>query len=231
MSSKGKILLVDDEKDILEFLTYNLKQEGYEVSSAVNGIDALNRLTDNPDLIILDVMMPEIDGLEVCRRIRKTPGFENKPVIFLTARGGESDEIKGLESGGDDYIQKPVSPKKLIARVIANLRKAEGKHISSGEATKIHIGPLQINKEEFKVKIDGEEVVFTRKEFEVLSYLAANPGKVFTREALLKHIWGADIYVVDRTVDVHIRKIREKLGGHYDLIETIKGVGYRFKSA
>jgi two-component system, OmpR family, alkaline phosphatase synthesis response regulator PhoP len=227
LSSKGKILLVDDEKDILEFLSYNLKKEGYEVSSAVNGIDAMEKLTDNPDLIILDVMMPELDGLEVCRRIRKTPGFENKPVIFLTARGGEADEIKGLDSGADDYIQKPVSRQKLLARVSSNLRKTEK---VTGGNIKITIGPLLIDREAYMVKVDGIDAVFTRKEFELLSYLALNPGKVFSRDALLKNIWGSEVYVVDRTVDVHIRKIREKLGHHFDLIETVKGVGYRFKS-
>ncbi len=231
MSTKAKILLVDDEKDILEFLSYNLKREGYDVSAAVNGKDALEKLKGNPDLIILDVMMPEIDGFEVCRQIRMMPGFQNKPVIFLTARGGESDEIKGLEVGADDYIQKPVSPQKLIARVASNLRKADNIAALPGEQTKIKIGPLVINREEYTVKVDGTDTVFTRKEFELLYYLANNPGKVFNRDALLKNIWGADVYVVDRTVDVHIRKIREKLGEYYDLIETVKGVGYRFKSA
>ena len=229
MSSNARILLVDDETDILEFLQYNLKQEGFEVSSASNGIDALAQLKNNPDLIILDVMMPDLDGFEVCRRIRKVPGFENKPVIFLTARGAENDEIKGLESGADDYIQKPISPQKLIARVNSNLRKSEtGLPLSEG-STRLEIGPLLIDREQYTVTIDGNEKLLTRKEFEVLYYLASNPGKVFSRETLLKNVWGTDVYVVDRTVDVHIRKIREKLDSFFDLIETVKGVGYRFK--
>jgi two-component system alkaline phosphatase synthesis response regulator PhoP len=229
MSSNARILLVDDESDILEFLQYNLKKEGFEVSSASNGIDALEQLKNNPDLIILDVMMPELDGFEVCRRIRKVPGFENKPVIFLTARGAENDEIKGLESGADDYIQKPISPQKLIARVNSNLRKSETALTQSEDKTSIEIGPLLINREQYTVTIDGVEKLLTRKEFEVLYYLASNPGKVFSRETLLKNVWGTDVYVVDRTVDVHIRKIREKLDSFFDLIETVKGVGYRFK--
>jgi two-component system, OmpR family, alkaline phosphatase synthesis response regulator PhoP len=227
--SKIKALLVDDEADILEFLKYNLEQEGFEVSTAADGKEALTKILDNPDIIILDVMMPEMDGIEVCKKIRMIPGFENKPVIFLTAKSGEDNEIKGLESGADDYIQKPISPKKLIARVKSNLRKTDHSPGFEDEKSVIKIGPLVIDKEQYIVKIDGNDKLFPRKEFEVLFYLANNPGKVFSRDALLKNIWGADVYVVDRTVDVHIRKIREKLETHFDLIETVKGVGYRFK--
>lgn len=225
-----KILLVDDEKDIVEFLKYNLEQKDFEVSVGYNGEEAIERLADNPDLIILDIMMPKMDGFEVCKKIRATKGFENTPVIFLTARSGETDEIKGLDIGANDYIQKPISPQKLIARVNSNLRKFEvGSTITDGPLI-IKIGPIDIDKEKYVISIDGEKKIFPRKEFELLYYLANNPGKVFSRETLLKDVWGADVYVVDRTVDVHIRKIREKLDVHSDLIETVKGVGYRFKS-
>jgi two-component system, OmpR family, alkaline phosphatase synthesis response regulator PhoP len=224
-----KILLVDDEKDIVEFLQYNLKQQGFEVITAYDGVEALTKLTENPDLIILDIMMPRMDGLEVCRRIRDIQTFKNVPIIFLTAKSSEKDEVEGLELGASDYISKPISPTKLIARVNSNLRKS----IILQEKPfphKINIGPLSIDKDKYSVYIDGAEKNFPRKEFEILYYLANNPGRVFSRGTLLKEIWGNDVYVVDRTVDVHIRKIREKLEEHFDLIETIKGVGYRFKS-
>lgn len=227
---KTKILLVDDEPDIVEFLQYNLKQEGFDVISAYDGIEALSKISENPDLIILDIMMPKLDGYEVCKRIRSESGFENTPIIFLTAKAGEVNEILGLELGANDYIQKPISPKKLIARVKSNLRKKESEPVEKKLLSKIKIGPLLIDKDQYTVRIDGKEKVFPRKEFEVLFFLANNPGRVFSREALLKDVWGTGVYVVDRTVDVHIRKIREKLDKHSDLIETIKGVGYRFKS-
>ena len=225
---KSKILLVDDEKDIVEFLEYSLIQEGFEVITAYDGIEALQKLTENPELIILDIMMPNIDGYEVCRRIRENKVFSEIPVIFLTAKGSEADEIKGLELGASDFIKKPISPKKLIARVNSNLRRNIK---DTKEKPKIiKIGPLEIDREQYKVYIDSQETVFPRKEFELLYFLANNPGKVFNRDSLLKTVWGVDVYVVDRTVDVHIRKIREKLNNYSDLIETLKGVGYRFKS-
>jgi two-component system, OmpR family, alkaline phosphatase synthesis response regulator PhoP len=224
-----KILLVDDEKDIVEFLKYNLEQENFDVLVGYNGEEALEKISQKPDLIILDIMMPKMDGYEVCKKIRATKGFENIPVIFLTAKSGETDEIKGLEIGASDYIQKPISPKKLIARVNSNLRKYADISVAAGPI-KIKIGPLEIDKEKFVVSIDGKVKVFPRKEFELLYYLANNPGRVFSRELLLKDVWGADVYVVDRTVDVHIRKIREKLESFSELIETVKGVGYRFQS-
>ena len=174
-------------------------------------------------------MMPELDGYEVCSRIRVTPGFEYTPIIFLTAKSGEINEIKGLELGASDYIQKPISPSKLIARVKSNLRKTK-QEAESSDKTFVEIGPLKIDREKFVVKLNGEKKIFPRKEFEVLFYLASNPGRVYSRDSLLKDIWGSDVFVVDRTVDVHIRKIREKLGAYSDLIETVKGVGYRFKS-
>lgn len=224
-----KILLVDDEKDIVEFLQYNLKQEGFDVITAYDGIETLSRLKENPDLIILDIMMPGMDGFEVCRRIREVIGFAHTPIIFLTAKSGELDEIKGLELGASDYIQKPISPRKLIARVKANLRGI-GKSGEKVLPQKIKAGPLLIDRDRYEITIDGKIKSFPRKEFEVLYYLVNNPGRVFNREALLKEIWGTDVFVVDRTVDVHIRKIREKLAEYADLIETVKGVGYRFKS-
>ncbi len=227
---KTKILLVDDEPDIVEFLQYNLEYEGFEVITAFDGVEALSKISEKPDLIILDIMMPKLDGYEVCKKIRNTSGFESTPIIFLTAKVGEVNEILGLELGASDYIQKPISPKKLIARVKSNLRKVEVQTTEKKAPLKIKIGPLLIDREQYIVHIDGNEKIFPRKEFEVLFYLANNPGRVFSRDALLKDVWGTDVYVVDRTVDVHIRKIREKLEKYSDLIETVKGVGYRFKS-
>jgi two-component system alkaline phosphatase synthesis response regulator PhoP len=175
-------------------------------------------------------MMPKLDGYEVCKKIRGTSGFESTPIIFLTAKVGEVNEILGLELGASNYIQKPISPKKLIARVKSNLRKVEAQTTEKKAPLKIKIGPLLIDREQYVVHIDGNEKIFPRKEFEVLFYLANNPGRVFSRDTLLKDVWGTDVYVVDRTVDVHIRKIREKLENYSELIETVKGVGYRFKS-
>lgn len=226
-----KILLVDDEKDIVEFLQYNLEQEGFQVISAYNGSEAISKLSEKPDLIILDVMMPKMDGYEACSIIRGTDGFENVPIIFLTARSSELDEVHGLNLGADDFIQKPISPKKLIARVNSNLRKTEtGAIAGKNERNIVKIGPVEINKEKFTVTIDGEEIFFPKKEFAILAYLAAKPEKVFPREQILNDIWGNDVYVVERTVDVHVRKIREKMGRFANMIETIKGVGYRIKN-
>jgi two-component system, OmpR family, alkaline phosphatase synthesis response regulator PhoP len=228
---KYKILLVDDEKDIVEFLQYNLKQEGFDVLTAFDGIEALTKLSENPHLIILDIMMPRMDGLEVCRRIREINSFQNVPIIFLTAKSTERDEIEGLETGASDFITKPISPSKLIARVKSNLRKTSLYLSDKSLPEIIKNGPLQIDRYKYCIYLDGIEKVLPRKEFEILYYLANHPGRVLTRNDLLKEIWGEDVLVVDRTVDVHIRKIREKLDKHSDLIETIKGVGYRFKSA
>ncbi|MCH7722372.1 MAG: response regulator transcription factor [Bacteroidetes bacterium] len=226
----SKILLVDDEPDILEFLKYNLEANGLEVIVGNNGLEALDKLSENPDLIILDIMMPHLDGYEVYKKIREKEDFKDVPIIFLTAKSEETDEIKGLELGASDYIQKPISPKKLIARVNSNLRKTRINRYGSGELMQLKIGPLLIDKEKYLVNIDGAETFFPRKEFILLYSLAGNPGKVFSRDVLLKEVWGEGVFVVDRTVDVHIRKIRERLGKHFYLIETIKGVGYKFKS-
>lgn len=225
-----KILLVDDEKDIVEFLQYNLEQEGFSVISAYDGEEALGRLSEKPDLVILDVMMPRLDGFEVLRRIRNKPGFENLPVIFLTAKSAENDEIQGLEIGADDFIRKPISPKKLIARVKSNLRRSESSTEIKAQQKRIRAGGLEIDRESYTVTLDGVNIVFPRKEFEILAYLASHPGKVFGRDVILRDVWGTDIFVVERTVDVHVRKIREKLGDSAEMIETIKGVGYRFRN-
>ncbi len=227
---KAKILLVDDEKDIVEFLQYNLSHVGFQVITAYNGKEALEKLSQKPDLIILDVLMPKMNGYEVCSEIRRIEEFKNVPIIFLTAKASEADEVHGLDIGADDYIKKPISPKKLIARVNANLRKIESSLAESSEPKELSIGPLVINKEQFTISINGEKIFFPKKEFEILSFLASNPGKVFEREKILNNVWGTDVFVVERTIDVHIRKIREKLGNYYDMIETIKGVGYRFKN-
>jgi two-component system alkaline phosphatase synthesis response regulator PhoP len=224
-----KILLVDDEKDIVEFLKYNLVRENFEVITAFDGEEALKKLNLNPDLIILDVMMPKLNGFEVCKRIKEIKEFSKIPVIFLTAKSSEVDEVLGLELGANDYISKPISPQKLIARVKMNLRKVEYKVPTQKHKT-IKYGPIWIDTERFIVKINGEEKIFPKKEFEILSFLVQNPGVVFSRESLLKNVWGSEIFVVERTVDVHIRKIREKLAEYEYLIETLKGIGYRLKN-
>ncbi len=224
-----KILLVDDEPDILEFLKYNLEHQGFDVLLANNGEEAILKLSEKPDLIILDVLMPKMDGFETCRRIKSKKEYESIPIVFLTAKNGEKDEINGLAVGANDYIQKPVSSNKLIARVKSNLRKTEIKFSDKPEPAKIIYGPIEIDKDKYEIIIDGEKKIFPRKEFELLYFLANNAGKVYSRESLLREIWGFDVYIIERTVDVHIRKIREKLGNHSELIETIKGVGYRLK--
>ena len=229
MSSKKWILVVDDEKDIVELLRYNLAKEGYDVATAYNGREALDKSVNPPDLVILDVMMPVLDGFETCKKLKADPRTSSVPVIFLTASSSEVDEVVGLELGADDYIQKPISPRKLVARVKAALRRAAQGGDEQPEPPIIRAGGLEINRTNFTVRVGKREVFFPRKEFEVLALLAAHPGKVFSREMLLQTIWGTDVVVIDRTIDVHIRKIREKLGEENTIIETIKGVGYRFK--
>ncbi|GBD91009.1 transcriptional regulatory protein YycF [bacterium BMS3Abin04] len=227
---KTKILLVDDEKDIVEFLQYNLEQEGFEVFSAFDGEMALAKMTNNPDLIVLDIMMPKMNGYEVCKKVRSNKNYDDIPIIFLTAKTSELDELKGFDLGADDYIKKPISPKMLVARVKSKLKK--NKTSQSGikqKETKLKLGPIEIDRERFTVTVDGEIIAFPKKEFEILHFLISNKGKVFPRDVLLNEIWGLNVYVVDRTVDVHVRKIREKLGKYSTLIQTVKGVGYRFK--
>jgi two-component system alkaline phosphatase synthesis response regulator PhoP len=223
-----KVLVVDDEKDIVELLRYNLRKEGYEVIVAQNGQEALERMTARPDLVLLDLMMPVLDGFETCKRLKSDPTTAHIPIVFLTARSGEVDEVLGLELGADDYIQKPISPRKLVARVKAIFRR-KGVGDEKPEKEIIRAERLEINRSNYSVKLGKKEIFFPRKEFEILAMLAANRGKVHSREMLLNAIWGPDVVVVDRTIDVHIRKIREKLGADADAIETIKGVGYRFR--
>jgi two-component system alkaline phosphatase synthesis response regulator PhoP len=221
--STHKILLVDDEPDILEFLSYNLKKEGYTVLTSSNGNDALV-LADKeiPDLIILDVMMPGMDGIETCAELRKKPALKNTMITMLTARSEDFTQIAGFDAGADDYINKPIKPKVLVSRVKALLRRTA--MITEGAE---EIGGLHIDRERYLVRRDGLEYVFPRKEFELLALLVSKPGKVFTREEILNKVWGEDVIVGDRTIDVHIRKLREKLGEHY--IKTVKGVGYKFE--
>ena len=222
------ILIVDDEQDILELLKYNLNKEGYRVLTATNGRDALQLLGRRPNLVLLDVMMPEMDGWEVCKAIRRNPQSSTVPVIFLTARDSEVDEVLGLELGADDYIAKPVRVRTLVARVKKALR-VHARPSEASDAEVLTIGDLEIHPESYTVRIRKKEIRLPRKEFEVLLHLARHADRVVTRETLLNQIWGHNVYVVDRTVDVHIRKIREKLGSLAAHIETVKGVGYRFR--
>ena len=218
-----KILIADDEPDILEIVSFNLQGEGYEVFTAKNGDEAIEEAKKNhPDLIILDVMMPGKNGFEVCNILRLQPDFKDTLIIFLTALNDETTEIKGLETGGDDYITKPISPKILISRVNALFRRA-----SKDEIGVIQIGDLQIDREKYNVIYKNEQVILARKEFELLAFLTSKPHKVFLRNEILSHVWGSDVIVGDRTIDVHIRKIRQKLGT--DCITTVKGVGYKFQ--
>lgn len=223
------ILVVDDEKDIVQLIRYNLEQEGFKVEAASDGIEALKKANEvKPDLILLDIMLPGKDGYEVIKSLNQNERTANIPVIFLTAKSAEFDEVLGLELGADDYVVKPISPRKLVSRIRAVLRRSEGARSEGGK--NIDFGDILIDRESYLVRIKGEQVFFPRKEFEILYYLASHEGKVVSRETLLSRIWGADVYVGDRTVDVHIRKIREKLGDHADMIETIKGVGYKFSA-
>ena len=228
---KKTILVVDDEKDIVDLLSYNLNKEGFTVISARNGREALLRVKQKPDLIILDVMMPEMDGLQVIQELKKEKNMAAIPVILLTAKGSETDEIVGLEVGADDYIVKPVKIGKIVARVHAALRRKEQ---SAKEITRqvdlIKIKELEINVSSYTAHLGKQKLILPRKEFETLVYLLRNKGRVLSRESILNAVWGENIHVVDRTIDVHIRKIREKLGTYAEYIETVPGVGYRFKA-
>jgi two-component system alkaline phosphatase synthesis response regulator PhoP len=227
-----KILVVDDEQDIVDLVAYNLRKENYTVFTATDGMQAMDLAIEHkPDLVILDIMMPGHDGFEVCRMLRQIPATAQASIVFLTAKTGEIDQILGLELGADDYIQKPISPRVLVARIKTILRRsAERIRTETIAAPEIlRIDTLEINRQNYTVRIDGKESFFPKKEFELLAFLASNRGKVFPRETLLRRIWGESVYVVDRTVDVHVSKIREKLGDYAPFIETVKGVGYRFK--
>ncbi len=221
---KYKILVVDDEPDILEFIGYNLSKENYEVISAHDGISAIKAAKEHkPDLIILDIMMPKLDGIETCRHLRNIPEFKDTLIVFLTALGDEQSEIKGLNIGADDYIVKPIKPKLLISRVNALIRRL-GQGRSTGLVT---VGDIVIDRESYLVKQNGKVITLPRKEFELMTLLASKPGKVFHREEILSKVWGQDIIVGDRTIDVHIRKLRQKFGDNH--ISTVKGVGYKFE--
>ena len=218
------ILLVDDEPDILEIVGYNLTQEGYSIVTAENGLKAINQAKKHkPHLIILDVMMPEMDGIEACEKLRAIPALSQSIITFLTARGEDYSQLAGFEAGADDYITKPVKPKVLVSKVKALLRRFR----ESEEAPKnLKLGNLVINREEYKVIKDKKEMLLPRKEFELLALLASKPGKVFKREEILDNVWGNEVIVGGRTIDVHIRKLREKIGN--DRFKTVKGVGYKF---
>jgi two-component system alkaline phosphatase synthesis response regulator PhoP len=224
------ILVVDDEQDILDLLKYNLEKEGYRVLTARDGKKALDQARHSPDLILLDVMMPEMDGWEVCTQLKRDPNTEHIPVIFLTAKGTEFDEVLGLELGADDYIVKPIAVRSLLARVKAALRRREHAAEARTKGERIQIDKLEINVPNYTVSVNKKEVPMTRREFETLVYLARHRGRVISRETLLNVVWGEDVHVVDRTVDVHISKIREKLGPCGEYIETVKGVGYRMRA-
>ena len=222
MNNKKKILIADDEPDIIEILKFNLVAEGYDVFTAKNGIEAIDKAKlHKPDLLILDIMMPGKNGMEVCTQLRMLPDFKKSLIIFLTAINDDSTEVKGLESGADDYLTKPIRPKVLMSKVNALFRRFPEK-----ASKNISIGALEIDREKYMVTYKEEKISLARKEFELLSLLASKPGKVFLRNEILTLIWGSDVIVGDRTIDVHIRKIRQKL--NLDCITTVKGVGYKF---
>lgn len=221
-----KILIVDDEKDIVDLVSYNLEKEGYKCYTAYDGEQALEKARDKkPDLILLDIMMPKMDGIEACRRIKEDPELNQIYIAFLTARSEEYSELAGFDVGADDYITKPIKPRVLLSRIKAILKR---KKQEDAPSEIIEVGDIKIDRSTFTVQIKDKELVFPKKEFELLHLLASKPGKVFTRESILNKVWGTDVYVVDRTIDVHIRKIREKIGNKR--ITTIKGVGYKFEA-
>ena len=225
MNHNIKILVVDDEEDILEFLSYNLRAEGYDVIVADNGILAIELAKqEQPSLIILDVQMPDMDGITTCEKIREIPSLKETVVTFLTARSEDYSQIAGFEAGADDYITKPIRPKVLVSRVKALLKR---RGITMDTNAIIELGDIVIDKEKHLTTYKGQQVIFAKKEFKLLKLLISKPGKVFTREEILEKVWGTDIVVGDRTIDVHIRKLREKLADHY--VKTVKGVGYKFE--
>lgn len=220
-----KILLVDDELDILEIVGYNLSQEGYQIITAVNGKEAVAKAKKElPQLIIMDVMMPEMDGMEATELIRKMPELQNVIITFLTARSEDYSQVAGFDAGADDYITKPIKPKLLVSKVKALLRRLKDEEHNSDT---LNVGGIEINREEYKIIKDGVEIILPRKEFELFYLLASKPGKVFKREEILDKVWGNEVIVGGRTIDVHIRKLREKIGD--DFFKTIKGVGYKFE--
>ncbi|UGS21343.1 response regulator transcription factor [Flavobacterium cyclinae] len=222
-----KILLVDDEQDILEIVGYNLSQEGYQIVTASNGKEAITKAKKElPQLIIMDVMMPEMDGMEACENIRKIPELQDTIITFLTARSEDYSQVAGFDAGADDYIAKPIKPKVLVSKVQALLRRFKGVEGTTSTTT-LTLGTIEINREEYKIIKEGEEIILPRKEFELFYLLATKPGKVFTREEILDKVWGNEVVVGGRTIDVHIRKLREKIGDSF--FKTIKGVGYKIE--
>jgi len=227
-NSDIKILLVDDEPDILEIVGYNLSTEGYQVITANNGLEGVRKAEkERPQLIILDVMMPEMDGIEACEKIRQLPELKDVVIAFLTARGEDYSQLAGFDAGADDYITKPIKPKVLMSRVKALLRRYKESHDSVFEDV-VKIGNLTIDRDAYKIMLKDQEISLPRKEFELLYLLASKPGKVFKRDDILDKVWGNEVIVGGRTIDVHIRKLREKLGD--ELFKTVKGVGYKFVS-
>lgn len=223
---KEKILLVDDEQDIIDLISYNLEKENYQVKSALNGRDAIETAKEFlPDLILLDVMMPEMDGIETCVEMREIESLKPSIIAFLTARGEDYSQIAGFDAGADDYISKPIKPRVLLSRIQALLRR---KRSASDAKTGVPVGGIIIDKEKYLVVQEGKELNLPKKEFELLALLISKPGRVFTREIILNTVWGNDVVVGDRTIDVHIRKLREKIGSKF--IKTIKGVGYKFEA-
>jgi len=228
-SDSPTILVVDDEEDLLDLLEYNLKQEGFQTLLARDGVEALNMARDHvPDLIVLDIMMPKMDGIEACRRIRKDAHLRTIPILMLTARTEEEDQVAGLDVGADIYLSKPISVSVILSQAKALLRSARRYEVAPDQ---LSVHDLRVDRDRYLVyqgtNGEEEEMRLPRKEFELLYFLASHPGKVFSRQEILDEVWGPDVYVVDRTVDVHVRKIREKIGSQY--IETVKGVGYKFK--
>lgn len=228
MENKIKVLIVDDEPDILEFLHYNLSRNGFDVLQASNGYDAI-KIADQeiPDLILLDIMMPDMDGVETCYEIKKNEKLKDSLVVFLTARSEEYSEIAGLEAGADDYIQKPIRPRLLLTRIKALMRRKDAGRTQAIASTQLDFGSLKIDPRSFQISIDDEVMTLAKKEFEVLMLLASQPGKVFTREEMFQKVWGYSVPIASRTIDVHISKLREKVGERY--IKTLKGVGYKLE--
>lgn len=226
MAKNGlKALVVDDEADIVELLQYNLTKEGFEVRTADNGRKAIEvARAFQPNLIILDIMMPVMDGVEACRQLKQIPALKNSYIVFLTSRSEEYSEVAAFEAGADDFITKPIKPRALTSRVNALFRRSRSAQNESGS---IRVGELEIDRGSYSITLEGRVITLPKKEFELLFFLAQNPNKLFTREDLLQNIWGSDVYVLSRTVDVHIRKVREKIGEGY--ISTTKGVGYKFE--
>ncbi|MFT4544578.1 MAG: two-component system alkaline phosphatase synthesis response regulator PhoP [Bacteroidia bacterium] len=225
MKDKSTILIVDDEEDILEFMQYNLKKENFQVYTASSGRKAIEIAQEtNPDLIILDVMMPELDGIETCKELRELPGMKNTLIAFLTARNEDYSQIAGFDAGADDYINKPIKPRVLVSRINALLRR--NNPLNKNQVFETGSG-LKIDRNKYVIELDGKEISLPKKEFELLALLASKPGNVFTRDFILSSVWGDQVVVGDRTIDVHIRKLREKIGDKR--ISTVKGVGYKFE--